>query len=85
MQPLATIREVEPEDELQRRFGLALAALRKDRGLSQQRLADGALLSRTYLSELELGLKSPSLRSIARLARVLEVSSSTLIERAESG
>ena len=73
------------EDELQEAFGRALAALRKERGLSQRELGEAADLARTYVSELELGLKSPSLRSMARLAAALGVSVSLLVTRAEGG
>jgi transcriptional regulator with XRE-family HTH domain len=52
-------------------------------GLTQERLAEATGLSRNYVSELELGAKSPSLRSIARLAAALTIRPHTLIQEAE--
>ena len=49
----------------------ALRRLRKARGLSQEAFSD--VSSRTYLSSLERGLKSPTLNKLGELCEVLEV------------
>jgi transcriptional regulator with XRE-family HTH domain len=64
-------------------FGMTLRLRREKRGLSQEELADKAGLHRTYVSQIERGLKSPTLSSMYRLAKALEVSLSKLIEAAE--
>jgi transcriptional regulator with XRE-family HTH domain len=51
--------------------------------MSQLQLAERTHLSRNYISDLELGRKSPSLCSIERLAVELRVAPSTLIRDAE--
>jgi transcriptional regulator with XRE-family HTH domain len=64
-------------------FGRTLSRIRKDRGLSQEELAFRADLHRTYISQLERGLKSPSLDTIERIAKVLQLRASELIRHAE--
>src|SRR5207237_18538 len=65
-------------------FGRAVQALRRERGLSQERLAFESGLHRTYISLLERGLRSPKLGTIYRLAAVLAVAPSELVQRAEA-
>jgi transcriptional regulator with XRE-family HTH domain len=64
-------------------FGLVVKELRKERSLSQERLADEASLDRTFLSQLETGRKQPSLLTIFRLAQALQVEASDLLQRVE--
>jgi transcriptional regulator with XRE-family HTH domain len=65
-------------------FAEALRELRLNKGLSQEELADQAGLHRTYISQIERGIKSPSLRSLEQIARALDVQLSTLIKRMEN-
>lgn len=58
-------------------FATALRAARVARGLSQEAL--GELSSRTYVSTLERGLKSPTLHKVEQLASMLEMSPLTLM------
>lgn len=64
-------------------FGSVLRDLRNRRALSQEALAFEAELARNYISQLELGSKSPSLRTIFKLCRVLETSPAAMIEDVE--
>lgn len=52
-------------------------------GLSQEGLADLAGMHRTYVSEIERGLRNPSYRNLVKLAAALEVPLSELVARAE--
>lgn len=52
-------------------------------GLSQEGLADLAGMHRTYVSEIERGLRNPSYRNLVKLAAALEVPLSELVGRAE--
>ncbi|CAK9133615.1 unnamed protein product [Ilex paraguariensis] len=72
-------------------FGL-LRELRNERALSQEALAAEAGLARNYISQLELGSKCPSLRSVFKLCKVLGVAPGDVVgevgrrvERSESG
>lgn len=54
-------------------FGLVLRELRKRQALSQEELAHQADLERNYVSLLELGRNSASVKTIFKLAQALDV------------
>ncbi|MDF3865390.1 helix-turn-helix transcriptional regulator [Pseudomonas denitrificans (nom. rej.)] len=58
-------------------FGQALKALRASKNLTQEDFSQ--VSSRTYLSTLERGLKSPTLEKVGSLAAVLDVHPMTLL------
>jgi transcriptional regulator with XRE-family HTH domain len=55
-------------------FGKALRAARRERDLSQDQLALDAGLHRTHVSLIERGLREPSLDTLVKLCRALDVS-----------
>ncbi|HDM75264.1 MAG TPA: XRE family transcriptional regulator [Deltaproteobacteria bacterium] len=74
-----------PEDRpIAKSFGQVLQQLRRDRGLSQEELGFASGYHRTYISLLERGHKSPSLRTIFELAKALKVEPSEIVERVQS-
>jgi transcriptional regulator with XRE-family HTH domain len=56
---------------------------RKSAGLSQEELAENAGLHRTYVSQIERGLKSPTLVVFIKLARALNLKASDLLAAIE--
>ena len=58
---------------LTERFAASLRFHREAAGLSQDRLADKSGLDRTFISQLERGLKSPTLTTLERIAKCLVV------------
>lgn len=64
-------------------FGLTLQELRRVRKLSQEKLGFESGYHRTYISQLERGHKSPSLRTIFQLAVALKASPSEIVLRVE--
>ena len=64
-------------------FGKEVAKLRKALGISQEELAFRAEVHRTYISQLERGLKSPTLGMILKLSRALKISGSKLVATVE--
>ena len=62
------------------RFGQRIRTLRKERGWSQEELAELSGLDRTYISGIERGLRNVALRNIEALAKALEVSIGELFE-----
>lgn len=65
-------------------LGEAIRARRNEiDGLSQEGLADLAGMHRTYVSEIERGLRNPSYRNLVKLATALELPLSELVTRAE--
>jgi CheY-like chemotaxis protein/DNA-binding phage protein len=71
--------------ELRALLGTAIKNARAVRGISQEELAHRAGLHRTYISDVERGARNPSIESVAKLARALELSVSTLFEQSSSG
>jgi transcriptional regulator with XRE-family HTH domain len=55
------------------KFASALSRLRREAELSQEELAHRADLHRTYISQLERGLKSPTLDVMLALAAALRM------------
>ena len=63
-----------PDDEdLYKQIGKAIQQLRRQKNISQTKLAKRALLKHTYLTELESGKRKTSLRTLARIARAMDV------------
>lgn len=65
-------------------FGHAVRAARQTLGISQEELAARSQLHRTYLAGIERGIRNPSLKSIARIAKGLGLSASALFQRMEA-
>ena len=61
-------------------FGQRLAAVRKERGWSQEQLALESGVARSYLSGVERGQRNISLINICRSAETLGVKPSVLLE-----
>lgn len=56
------------------KFGQRIAELRKEMGISQEVLAFNCKFDRTYIGYIERGEKSPTINTIARLAKGLNIS-----------
>ena len=65
---------------VRRAFGQRVRSLRKQRGYSQEALAERADLHFTYVSSVERGRRNISLVNIVRLARALRVSPGSLFQ-----
>ena len=61
-------------------FGQSLAKLRRAKELSQEALAERADLDRTYLSDIERGVRNPGIRNVVLIAKALGVSASDLLK-----
>jgi XRE family transcriptional regulator, regulator of sulfur utilization len=59
-------------------FGANLRRIRRKRGLSQERLAHEAGLNATHVAKIERSEREPGVRTVAKLARALEVSAGEL-------
>jgi transcriptional regulator with XRE-family HTH domain len=79
----------EPKKQIQARsgprwaFGAVLRAIRIESGISQEELGFRTGLDRTFISLLERGVRSPTIVTIFKLAEVLEVSPSEIVQRME--
>jgi transcriptional regulator with XRE-family HTH domain len=61
-------------------LGKNVRDLRRARELSQEELAHRADMDRSYVSDLERGVRNPSVRALGRLAQALDVLPSRLLE-----
>lgn len=66
-----------------RAIGQAVAAVRAERGLTQQSVADQADLHYTYVSAIENGRYNPTWMNLRKVAVGLDIKPSLLIGRAE--
>jgi transcriptional regulator with XRE-family HTH domain len=60
-------------EEVAAAAGKILRRLRKEAGLSQEKLSFKATIQRNFVSEIELGQKQPSLFTIFKVAYALEL------------
>lgn len=65
-------------------FGQALKLLRRYQGLNQSALAEKLDISRSYVSELESGNRTPSLDLLGRYAEIFKIPVSSLVFFAEA-
>jgi transcriptional regulator with XRE-family HTH domain len=56
-----------------RNLGVVIRQLRRQKGLSQEALADLAHIDRSYMSSVERGLRNISVLNVARIATALQV------------
>jgi transcriptional regulator with XRE-family HTH domain len=64
-------------------FGKSVKSRRFELGLTQEELANQSGLQRSYVSDVERGVRNPSLDSIERLAGALQVSIPILFQSPE--
>ena len=64
-------------------FGQVLREQRLSRGLSQEELALAADVDRTFVSQMERGIRQPTITTLIKLAGALGIQPSTLIVRME--
>lgn len=67
--------------DVKQHFGLAIKRWRNKAGISQEELAWRAGLHRSYVADIERGVRNASLQSIEKLARALEISVAALFEQ----
>ena len=67
-------------DPILRAFGQSVARHRRAKDLSQEALAETADLDRTYLSDIERGVRNPGIKNVARLAKALGIPTAKLVE-----
>ncbi|HEV2533329.1 helix-turn-helix transcriptional regulator [Phenylobacterium sp.] len=64
-------------------LGRNVRDLRKQQGLSQEELAHLAQMKRSYLSDLERGIRNPTVRALGRLAEALAVEPCVLLREGQ--
>jgi transcriptional regulator with XRE-family HTH domain len=67
--------------DVRERVGLNLQRLRREKGLSQEELADRAQIHQTYLSGVERGKRNPTITVLQRIAQALNADIMDLLEK----
>lgn len=65
-------------------LGKNVRAARLKAGLSQEQLAFDAQMKRSYVSDLERGIRNPTVKAIGRLAAALDVAPADLFKTDET-
>lgn len=68
---------------LQQNIGIALKALRAEKGISQEKLALETGIGRRYMSDIENGRRNISLEIIEKIAAFFEMTASELVQKFE--
>jgi len=76
-------KQIQPLTGPDRAFGEALREIRRERRVSQMDLYLASGIDRTYISAVERGVQSPTIRMIVRFAKHLKVRPSELVQRME--
>ena len=64
-------------------FGRALRKIRVKKKLTQENLSLQADLARVYISELEYGKKTPSIETVFKISKALNIKCSRLMDLTE--
>jgi transcriptional regulator with XRE-family HTH domain len=70
---------------MEKRLGLVIKRRREAAKLSQEEFAERAQVHRTYVSQLERGIKSPSVRVLMRMASALGCEAWEILREAGGG
>jgi len=60
------------KDQALKLLGQRVAAIRRERGLTQEQLAEAAGVSRNHIADIELGARNTGVWSVLLLARALD-------------
>ena len=72
-----------PKSDMQKVLGQTIRKHRERLELTQEQLAEKSDTHRTYLADIERGVRNPSIETIRRLAHPLEVPISAIFQTAE--
>jgi transcriptional regulator with XRE-family HTH domain len=76
-------KQIQPATGPEKAFGQALREIRQSKEISQERLALEGGFDRTYISLIERGINSPTIRIVVGIAAVLKVPPSRIVRRME--
>jgi transcriptional regulator with XRE-family HTH domain len=77
-------KQIQPDLGPEKAIGQAIREIRLEREMSQEQLAFECGFDRTYISLMERGIRSPTVRSLVKLASVLNVRPSEVLARMEA-
>lgn len=59
--------------DVSKKLGKKIRKIRKERGISQEKLALDSGLNRAYVGYIERGERNPSIKTIGKICRVLRI------------
>ncbi|MCL5093551.1 MAG: helix-turn-helix domain-containing protein [Patescibacteria group bacterium] len=62
------------DQEFLKQFGKRMAEVRKEKGLTQEQLADLVDVHRTYIGFIEQGKRNPVIANIYKISKALKIS-----------
>ncbi len=65
--------------KIKKQFGKHLRKLRKEKGWTQEELAEKADMHFTYIGQIERGVRNPSLINLYKLVKALRISAGQLL------
>jgi transcriptional regulator with XRE-family HTH domain len=68
------------ETQILRQLAVRIKMLREARGWTQEQLAERAAIQRSYLGDLELGRRNPSVRTLVKVSNAFGIDVSELLE-----
>jgi len=77
------VRQSSKAHSFEKKFGEVIRSHRQDLRISQEDLADRCNLHRTYISQIERGLKPVSLKVLVSLSKALKSRPYRLVKEAE--
>lgn len=75
---------IESLESLKKIIGKNVKKYRKTEGITQLKLAQGCGLGLTYISQIEQGLKWPSVKTVTKISSVLKVPPTAILSDSES-
>ena len=66
--------------DIRTQVGMNVARIRREKDLSQEKLAFECELHRTYISGVERGVRNPTVVVLAKIAKALKVTPASLLE-----
>ncbi|MDI3091487.1 helix-turn-helix transcriptional regulator [Priestia megaterium] len=70
--------------DIEQAFGIVIKKYRLERSISQEKLAFGADLDRTFISLLERGKRKPTINTLFSISKVLEVKPYKIVKDVEN-
>lgn len=61
-----------------KKFGEQVRKLRREKGMTQEQLADAAGIERSYMGTIERGERNPTLMKVYNIAKALDISLSKI-------
>ncbi len=59
----------------------SIKALRKEKGFTQKALSDRTGIARSYICEIEMDRKQPSLKTLEKISKALSITADELLRR----